>query len=1189
MAKNGVRVRGITIEIAGDVSGLVQSFKTADGQVRRLQSNLGALSNYINRDTSWKGLKNKWEGLTLQQELMATEADRLKQKIELEKQALATLDDADATPKVIEQQQALRTQIILDEAELLKLQQSMDDFGTLAQQKVKAVGDALKATGDRMKDFGSSLTSTGRSLTTYVTAPIVGVGTAATKSAIDFETAMDKVQSVSLGATAKEMKDLEDLVLELSGSSKYSATEAADALYYMGLAGWDTAKMMQALPDVLALATAGDLDLGRASDIVTDYITAFGLTADDATRFVDVMAKTMVNSNTDVDQLGEAFKYVAPVAGSLGYSVEDVSFALGLMANNGIKAGQAGTSLRMFMQRLVKPTDEVQEAMDNLGISIANDDGSLKSFREVLDDIRSALGQTNIPAEELTAQITNLDEALEAGEITEEEYGQALESVMSAAYGVNGAEKAKNGAILAGVRGMSGLLAIVNTTAEDYDTLTKAIEGTSQSAESIAEIMLDNTAGAMTKVKHSAQNLGISLGKQLLPYVNDGITSLGKLIERFSKLDDETKDTVIRIGAIAAGVGPLLIAAGSVVSAIGTILSAAGSLVSFIAMNPLSVPIAALVAVIGGLVIASKQVDEQQKKERESVWGLSEEYKQLVENIDASKAAYDESMRARDEAARSIDSETSYLQNLVSELGTLVDENGRVKDGYKGRVEFITSELNSALGTEITLTGNIIDGYKELQTEIGNLIEKKRQEIILEQGHERYAEAIKNSAQAYNDYAAASAALEEQQKKTAAAEQAMNEAQAARDAYTGTNLLTIGNLRNALNGAKLDYEAAQKAEQELAQAVEDSRVVYAGTQNDIENYQKAIEAVTSGTEQEARDALNMLLYDFKRFDTATEKELRSQARRYRQLYSQAQKDVANGVAGVSQETVDGYARMVELAEAELEKLTGAVKSNGQEATKAASESGRNIAQAEANGLRSVNMSGPGSEHIKQYVGAINSGKSDSYSAARNAALSGQSGLSSVDNRPPGSEFVNEFVSGVTGGNENARTAGKGTKQAAIDGANSIDAEESGRNFSLGVAKGIRDYIYTIEQAANEAAAAGKRGFNKPIAIYSPSRVMAESGKYYDLGIALGIRKNADAVVAEATELSERTAAAMTYNTASPTFGIAGGEVSGVSRTTNLGGVVINAYQQPGQSVEEFAEYVTDIIYQNVRSQQAVYG
>lgn len=312
---------------------------------------------------------------------------------------------------------------------------------------------------------------------------MAGIGTAAIQVGMDFEAGMSNVAAIS-GATGEDLEALTEKAKEMGSKTKFSATESAEAFEYMAMAGWKTDDMLNSIEGIMNLAAASGENLASTSDIVTDAMTAFGMSADgttkilkdgltkevsNATHFADVLAAASSNANTNVGMMGETFKYVAPVAGALGFSVEDTAVAIGLMANSGIKAGQAGTSLRAIMSRLAKPTDEVQAAMDALGVSITNSDGSMKSLNEIMLDLRKGFD------------------------------------------GLSESEKAQMAASLGGQEAMSGLLAIVNASDEDFEKLTSAINDCDGAAADMAATMQDNLAGQITILKSGLEGLGLSI------------------------------------------------------------------------------------------------------------------------------------------------------------------------------------------------------------------------------------------------------------------------------------------------------------------------------------------------------------------------------------------------------------------------------------------------------------------------------------------------------------------------------------------------------------------------------------------------------------------------------------------------------------------------------------------------------
>lgn len=308
-----------------------------------------------------------------------------------------------------------------------------------------------------------------------------GAGIADTvKTYADFEAAMSEVKAIS-GATSEEFAQLTEKANQMGAVTKFTASESTEAFKYMAQAGWDAKEMMDGIEGLMSLAAASGEDLGTTSDIVTDALTAFGMAAKDSGRFADVMAMAANATNTDVAKMGDTFKYVAPVAGALGYSIEDTAVAIGLMANNGIKASQAGTSLRSLLTNLTHPVGQAADAIEELDISITNADGSVKPLSQTLQELRS--------------KFSALSEA----------------------------ERAQYAAMLAGQEGMSGLLAIVNASEQDFASLTDQINNSSGAAEEMADIMMDNLAGKFELFTGSLDSMKLSLGEKFKPYLIEAL------------------------------------------------------------------------------------------------------------------------------------------------------------------------------------------------------------------------------------------------------------------------------------------------------------------------------------------------------------------------------------------------------------------------------------------------------------------------------------------------------------------------------------------------------------------------------------------------------------------------------------------------------------------------------------------
>lgn len=621
------RIKGITIEIGGDTTKLVSALSRVDSAISKSKQNIRDLDKALKLDpTNVNLIKDRQ--LELGKEVENTENKVKKEKAALEElnQKLDQPWDIDHAAEFEANARAaedLKLQIDLDEAELKQLKEE-------AKSAASVMGSVFQAAGEKLQGIGDKISSMGKDLSTKITLPIVAGFATAIKTTGDFDASMSKVQATS-GATAEDMELLREKAKEMGETTKFSASESADALNYMAMAGWKTEDMLNGISGIMNLAAASGEELGTTSDIVTDALTAFGMQADESGRFADILASAASNANTNVSMMGESFKYVAPVAGAMGYSAEDVAVALGLMANAGIKADMAGTSLRNMMQRMAKPTKESANAMERLGIELYDEEGKMYSFREIMEQLRTSMTNINMPLEDYNNALDILDMQLADGTLTQKKYESALEELNLQAFGAEGAEKARAAAMLGGARAMAGLLAISNATEADYNKLTSAIDNSSQafakladgsvvplndalasgqevietfngSAEAMANTMLDNVNGQMTILKSQLEALAISFGELLMPTVRKVVTIVQELVDKLNAMDDSQKETIIKIAAIAAAVGPLLVVIGTLISSIGTILTAGGALLTFLA-TPAGL-IALIVAAIALLAVA---------------------------------------------------------------------------------------------------------------------------------------------------------------------------------------------------------------------------------------------------------------------------------------------------------------------------------------------------------------------------------------------------------------------------------------------------------------------------------------------------------------------------------------------------------------------------------------------------------
>ena len=460
-------------------------------------------------------------------------------------------------------------------------------------QSMRRMGNEAIKAGKQIQNAGKTIANAGATLTKAVTLPIAGVATAAVKTAADFEAAMSEVGAIS-GASGEDMAKLTAKAKEMGATTAFSASESAEAMKYMAMAGWKTADMTEGIAGIMNLAAASGEDLATTSDIVTDGLTAFGMAAKESGRFADVMAATSSNANTNVALMGETFKYCASTAGAMGYSVEDISVAIGIMGNAGIKGSMAGTTLKNTIANLAKPTDAQAAVMKKLGISLTDSSGNMKSFAEVMDNLRSSFS------------------------------------------GLSETEKAAAATTLAGKESMAGLLTIVNASTEDFDKLTAAINGSSGSAEEMAAKMLDNLNGQLTLLKSAVEGIAITIGNKLMPYVKTAVSWVQKAADYINNLNDAQLDNIIKWAGIAAAIGPVVMIFGKIVTAVGTAQRIFGTITKTIAnfggiMGVITSPAGIVIGVLAAIALAAFLIIKNWDKVKGFLQGVGNWFKNAFE------------------------------------------------------------------------------------------------------------------------------------------------------------------------------------------------------------------------------------------------------------------------------------------------------------------------------------------------------------------------------------------------------------------------------------------------------------------------------------------------------------------------------------------------------------------------------
>lgn len=674
-----------------------------DGEAQYRQQIQNLIATTKAYDAEMKKLESSFDSQTSEMEKSTQKQRLLNQQIDAQKAKVAELEamtkrSAEAKGKDATETMKWRQALANAQTELNRLNGELKNLPNQLQIAGKAMQDA----GEKISSAGKKISSAGQTMTKAITVPIIGLGTAAIKTAADFDTSMSKVAAVS-GASGSDFDALRNKAREMGEQTKFSASEAADAMNYMAMAGWKTEDMLNGVEGIMNLAAASGADLATTSDIVTDALTAFGRSAEDSGRLADIMAAASSNANTNVEMMGETIKYAAPVAGALGFTMEDTAIAIGLMANAGIKASSAGTALRTGMTNLVKPTKQMQDAMDKYGIEVTNADGSMKSMREITDMLRKKLG--------------GLDEAEQA---------------------------AAAGAIF-GKNAMAGWLAIINGADKDVEKLTKAVDESAGTAEEMAEVMQDNLSGQLTILKSQVQELGISFGDLLVPYVRKGVTAIQGAVDKLNAMDDSQREAIIRMGLFAAAAGPVTTAVGKVTEAVGGAVTGIGKFVELAGTsgtfaNTLVTNFGSIATGVGLITTAVTVGIGLYKAYQDSAQGAAAE-------AEKSWKALDQQHTANATAIADAETLAARVQELAAKESLSAAEKEELRDAVI-KLNGVMPDLNLQIDKN---TGNLDDNSKAILNNIDASlrqykIEKNKEELI--EITEAYAEAEEKLAKA---------------------------------------------------------------------------------------------------------------------------------------------------------------------------------------------------------------------------------------------------------------------------------------------------------------------------------------------------------------------------------------------------------------------------------------------------------
>lgn len=990
-----------------DISQLNKAFKEAAQQIKIANSEFKAASAGME---DWS--KNA-DGVSAKLKQLNSNLDNEKKKLEsLEGQLKRTAQEYGENSNEVQQLTVRvnnqKAKVAETEKEIGKYENRLKDMAgetKTAEKNTDNLSEKIEDVGEEAVDTTNKLDKFKEGLKTGVTgaakiagetvlavsAAMAAVGGASVKAGMAFDSQMSAVKSIA-GATEEEFEMLKEKAKEMGATTSFSATESAQALEYMAMAGWNAQQMSDGLAGIMNLAAASGEELGSTSDIVTDALTAFGMKAEESSYFADVLAKTASSANTNVAMMGETFQYVAPLAGAMGYTIEDMSVAIGLMANSGIKASQAGTSLRGIITNLASPTDTVAVAMEELGIELQKQDGTVKTFKEVLGNLRDSFA--------------DLDEV----------------------------QKTQYASMIAGKNAMSGLLALINSSDADFDKLTESVKNSKGAAEEMANVRLDNLQGDITLFKSALEGAGIAISDELSPmlrtFVQEATAEIPKMQEGIADFGGEiaeivksalpiAKDLITGLAPVLHDVGEaikdILPMAGEVVrnllppaqqiigvimstiktlnrtvlpsltKLIGALATALSQVLEFLA--PVLEGLVEVAAVITGTLIdaVAEIVDaitgrggytEALQLTYEKARTLSDEEKALKDRTKELSDEMKELDKAADENAKAIDSEYGYYKNLYDMLGDVVDEEGNVLKGKEKQAEYITTTLADALGVEAEMMEGRITDYQNYKDAIYDTIEAKQKEAILSAYEGEYNKAVATHEDKETDMGMAIANVNEQEQVVAIAESNLSNL----NRMSHSDLLnTYGDILGGGSGdVTLDfqmvrdeltatYNGAKDHLKELKIIEEDAIKTFNDGEAIILNWGYA----ASSSSEESGIALLKLQNNFKDTTTATAEELGLQKVYWNELVNDMEQAVKEG--RVEKATYEMYKEIARQADEQYDiavftaaDMINRSKTAIENGKPGMQEAGKGASQSMVNGFNSVDFEGNAASAGQRY-------------------------------------------------------------------------------------------------------------------------------------------------------------------------------------------------------------------------------
>lgn len=1057
----------------------------------------------------------------------------------------------DRTSKKIAESEAELTKT---NSELVKYGKTTDDAG----DKTKELAEKEKEAAERMQQMNDNFSSANIVIANLVTEGIKKLATELkdlSKQVVEvgsgFEDSIKGLASIlQESSDSYVIRDLADYFEELGTQSAYSATEIANNAQILANAGYESDQIKDSIKIIGELAAGTGEDFETMANIVVDGLAAFGMSSKEATRFSDALAKAAISSNTNVTQMGEAFKYVGAVAGTMGYSVESVGVALGAMANQGVKASNAGTTLRSIISRLATNTSKARNAIEDLGISFFDADGNARP-------LIGSLGADGI-----------------AG--TADDTTGVLDELRVAMAGMNDEQKSTIEKAVAGQRGLAGLAAIVNTSTDDWNKLKQEVQECNGTVEQMADTRLDSYSGDVKKLKNQWEQTASTMYQEVEPSLRKVVQALTNLMktdffkkdvkkiakgfgDALEKVADITSDlnpttiaavanlakmattfaaTTVTInktskvisGAAKTGKGLWILfsklkkttsEATSVTSGFSGVLSILGKNMGLTATG-VGLAATAVVGMVAGfkaVVNGMKAAQEAHMEEMNALYGMSNATKETIENVNSLSESYVSLQETSSKNALAITNEYGYYEQLAAEYDSIKAKGDAITTSDQQRADTILNVLSQALGIEKTQLEEQITTEGNLTNAIAQTIEMKKADALLTVYQDQYAEAIQKVSEATQYQTELLATRQEQQEKVNAL---TDQATALHNLLSDSENLTsekakelsdkysevLGSLSVAQNGLKStdDALATNKATLEDSQAT-------------ISNYEALVGAAASGSAEQVESAINKMTGNFKTANDASYESLYEQTQNYKTQWQTAKTEYESGSSTVTKTQVDMYKKLYNLSKTELDKSREQMR-----------QGGKNMGAGLAEGLTDKTK--------------------DIEKSTSNLGKAGNRSIENTEEMHSPSRVW--FRYGVYMG------------QGAINGLDSMQGR--------------------VAAAASRLASAANNAYRRKLDINSPSKVMYQNGVWTAEGAIEGM----DSQITEIAKKGREMAQVLNDSVSGYIDSGSLNTTHNYDNSTYSPNVIINITQRDGEDANTLAKRVSEIINNNVDRKRAAW-